>query len=113
MGMVSMGPQSAVMAVPDVRGEGLLEWETITGMPAHDPLVGSGSGGLAGGYDVDSGKSRMVTQGMSSSTADQQNMDWSDAFNWRHSPVFWVMVASILAFGLVHVSVHGAAGLGR
>ncbi|MTD43847.1 hypothetical protein GKE82_05890 [Conexibacter sp. W3-3-2] len=103
--MVNIGPVSGVMATTDVRGAGEGEWAALTGMPATDPLVGAHSpSGLP--YDVDGAKSRVVTTGAGSAgdLAARQLDDWRDVMNWRDSPIFWIALMSVLAFGLVSLS---------
>lgn len=110
MGMVNIGPISGVMATTDVRGAGPMEWESLTGIPAVDPLVGGGgTSGLA--VDVD-GNRRVVTTNTGGATnlANRQMDDWRDVFNWRDSPVFWVLVMSLMALGLVSLSLSAKAG---
>lgn len=112
MGMVNIGDSSAISAVlapTDLRGAGAMEWDRISGIPAEHPLVSGGDPhGLP--YNVDSGKSRIVTTYSTPDIASRQFDTWRDVVNWRDSPVFWVMLASILAFGLVQLSVSARLG---
>lgn len=113
MGLVpiqSAGPMSGVMAPPDVFRAGASEWARVSGIDAADPLVGGGQGFS---YDVDSSKSRIVTGTMGPDPASRQFDDWRDIMNWRDSPIFWIMLASIVALGLIQLSLSAKVGPAR
>lgn len=104
---ISGGPLSAVAAPADVFRAGQSEWERMGGMSADSPLVGAG-GQMP--YDIDSAKNRIVTGVGDPDIASRQFDDWRDVINWRDSPVFWVLLFSIIVLGLIQLSLSAKVG---
>lgn len=38
---------------------------------------------------------------------------WANAFDWKNGPLFWLMVATILYFGLIAIRVNAGVSFGR
>jgi hypothetical protein len=99
---------NALTSTPDVRDAGFDAWGAMTGTPAWDPRLTGASAGPTMGLRVP------ITQqndpapvaGAGAELLD----DWRDIFNWRNSPAPWVLLAIVVAVGLVHVSVHTRVG---
>lgn len=112
-----------VMAPADVHGAGLMEWAQVAGVPPQHPLV---SGGV--NFDADRRWGRVVTtpEAQSGPTSDViatpeitpaelRSLDsWRDLFNFKGSPVPWLLLLVLAVVFMVH---FGAAvevgGFGR
>lgn len=96
---------------PAVQGVGLGDWAQMAGMdPAH-PLVGgsAGSPGYGGGQrQVFVADSSMASQAAVASGSPMR-ANWSEIFNLKGNPIGWVLIASILYLGLMHI--HAKAGV--
>lgn len=102
-----------VFSWPDVPELGYETWADMSGMSPGHPLVGgaAGSPGYGGGQ-------RQVAVA-APATASQANLaagsparaNWSEIFNLKGNPVGWVLIASILYLGLMHIHVRaGVSG---
>jgi hypothetical protein len=113
--------QSGGVAAPsDVPYAGADEWSRMSGMSPLSPLVGGP--GVPGGapvmqYTVGEKGSRMVTNGTVGSTAMDPGgpgvalLDsWRDVFNFRGSPVPWLLLFSLIMLGLMQLRVSARAG---
>jgi hypothetical protein len=109
-----------VMAPTDVVGAGDMAWESVAGLPPTHPLVGGPFVDGLGLIDVDRGRSRIVTtpEGqMGPSTAGLmavpdgvQTLDtWHDLFNWRGSPMPWLLISSLIVLGFMAMRVERRA----
>ena len=117
-----LGPSESggVMAPADVRGAGEMEWATISGLAPTNPLVG----GPGYGYDVDQGRSRVVTtpDGQAgpataglAATPDgvQLQDDWRDLINFKGSPMPWLLILALVMLGFMQFRVSARARAGR
>lgn len=103
----------------DVAGAGVGAWEQMTGVSAMSPLVGGpGMNGSALPYNVDGARSRIVSNdsattdpvmGPGASLLD----DWRDVFNFKGSPVPWLLIGSLIIVGFMHLRVQARAGKAR
>jgi hypothetical protein len=113
--------QSGGVAAPsDVPYAGASEWERMTGMSAMSPLVGGP--GVPGGapvmpYGVGERGSRIVSNGTAGNAAMDPSGpgvalldDWRDVFNFRGSPVPWLLLLSLVMLGLMQLRVSARAG---
>jgi hypothetical protein len=115
-----------IMAPADVRGAGEFEWATVAGVPPTSYLVG----GPTFDGDVDRGRSRIVTTpdgqvgpatgGLAAtpdgSTPGVELVDtWRDLFNFRGSPMPWLLVLALVMLGFMQfrLSARGRAGRAR
>jgi hypothetical protein len=112
-----------VMAPPDVRGAGDLEWSVMSGAAPGHPLVGGGRQDY-GGIDPEFSRGdRIVTtpEGqMGSGTGDMADApgvelldDWRDLFNWKGSPMPWLLLFALLFLGFMQFRVDARASAGR
>lgn len=115
------------MAPPDVVGAGDMEWSSVSGISASHPLVGGPDVSGLGIFDVDRGRSRIVTtpqgqQGPASgglaATPDGAGAgvalldDWRDLLNFKGSPMPWLLLASLIVLGFMELRVQARAGRG-
>jgi hypothetical protein len=109
----------------DVRGAGDAEWANLTGIAPDHPLVGGGS---AMAYNISSENSRIVTTpagqsgaastgGLASSPTNsfaaegiKQLDDWRDLFNFKGSPMPWLLLIALGVLLFAHASVQARAG---
>lgn len=107
------------------RGSGDAEWATLIGIGPDHPLVGGGSNMP---YNIVSENSRIVTTpagqsgaasggGLASSVQNtyaaeglKQLDDWRDLFNFKGSPMPWLLVLSIGVLLFAHASLQARAG---
>jgi hypothetical protein len=109
-----------VMAPSDVPYAGVDEWSRMSGMSPMSPLVGGP--GVPGGapvsvYSVGERGSRIVTNGTTAAPAMDPHGpgvalldDWRDVFNFRGSPVPWLLLFSVVMLGLMQLRVSARAG---
>lgn len=118
-----------VVSVPDVRGIGDAEWASVSGMRPTNPLVGGPRAGGLGPFDVDHGGPRIVTtpeaqQGPAAggallATPDGAGAgvavldDWRDLFNFRGSPMPWLLLLTLLMIGFMQFRLDARARAGR
>lgn len=114
-----------VVDAADVRGAGDAEWANLIGVAPDHPLVGGGS---AMPYNIVSENSRIVTTpagqsgaastgGLASSPANtyaaegiRQLDDWRDLFNFKGSPMPWILILALGVVLFAHASVQARAG---
>lgn len=110
---------SAVIAPPDVRGAGEMQWSTVSGMEPTSPLVGGPHVEGLGRFDVDRGRSRIVsipgaTDPATGSGAGAPGVelldDWRDLFNFKGSPMPWLLLLALAALGFAQLSVAARVG---
>ncbi|HWE11185.1 MAG TPA: hypothetical protein VG325_17685 [Solirubrobacteraceae bacterium] len=96
---------------PNVPDVGYSDWATLSGMAAAHPLVGgtAGSPGYGGGQRqvavADPGTAS-VAQAAAGSPA---KAHWSELINLKGNPIGWVLIATILYLGLMHIHVRAGA----
>jgi hypothetical protein len=108
-----------LMAPADVPYAGASEWERLTGVTAMSPLVGGpGLTGSGMPYNVDGARSRIVSN--DAATVDPMHgpgvdvLDtWRDVFNFRGSPVPWLLIGILIIVGFMHLRVEARAGRAR
>lgn len=114
-----------VIDAADVRGAGDAEWANLTGISPDHPLVGGGSNMP---YNIVSENSRIVTTpagqsgaastgGLASSPTNsfaaegiKQLDDWRDLFNFKGSPMPWLLILALAVLFFAHASVQARAG---
>jgi hypothetical protein len=97
-----------LLVSPNVATLGVADWSAMSSMsPAH-PLVG----GSAGRPGYGSGQRQVVvsdpSQAQMSTVASgaPARSNWSEIFNLKGNPIGWVLIASILYLGLMHIHVN-------
>lgn len=107
-----------VMSPADVAFAGADAWGRMTGVSPMSPLVG-GPGWDPSGlpYNVDGARSRIVTTGagmaggpMAGGPGVDLLDDWRDIYNFRGSPVPWLLLASLMILGFMQLRVSARAG---
>ncbi|HXU61113.1 MAG TPA: hypothetical protein VN962_05385 [Polyangia bacterium] len=104
------------MAYPDVPA-GASEWSRMTGVHSMSPMVGGpGLDGSGSGlpYNVDGARSRVTTNdaavnyapAMAAHTLD----DWRDVFNFKGSPIPWLLLLTLVMVGFAHFRVQTRVG---
>jgi hypothetical protein len=114
------GPRgdSWVLAPADVAGGGDIEWATVAGVPSGHPLLrGEGRAGGSPGVDVDRPRGLIVSTnvdpprpGANMGGAADVFDDWRDLFDFRNSPVPYVVVGFLAMIGLVAFRVEARGG---
>lgn len=107
------------MAPADVRGAGIQQWAETAGILPTDPMVGGPQYSGLGPGDVDRGRARIVTtpQGQMGPTsggvmapADAAALaNWRDLFNFRGSPMPWLLIAGLVVLGFMDFRVQARA----
>lgn len=110
-----------VAAPADVVGAGQAEWGRVSGMSPSHPMVGGPRVPGLGTFDVDRGRSRILTTpegqlGTGLSGAVMASPDgaasvaelegWRDLFNWRGSPMPWLLLMALIFLGLMQFRVQ-------
>ena len=120
---------SWVAAPADVAGAGIAEWGRVSGMSPVHPLVGGPDVEGLGQFDVNRGRSRIITtpegqlgpvtggvmatpDGAGASTVATLE-GWRDIFNFRGSPMPWLLIFALIFLGLMQFRVQARAGRGR
>lgn len=108
----------------DVAGLGSMEWAQLVGVGVDHPLVGAGDRG----YDINDRWSRVVTTpyGQAGPASDTMATPegaattalghWRDVFNFRGSPLPWLLAILILILFLSHLKLRAsgeAGGFGK
>jgi hypothetical protein len=97
---------------PDFTGEGELAFSTIQGADEESPFV---SGPATGGYaDTTTGEgngAQHVSTGNTGSSGQMTANHWTNLFDWKHGPLFWLMIFTFLYLGLL--SLHVSYRIGR
>lgn len=106
-----------VLATPDLPGAGALSWAEMVGVSPESPMVGGPAVEGLGAFDVDRGGSRIATlsdAGPTTGPAAGPGVhlldDWRDLFNFKGSPMPWLLLASLLVLGLMQVRVSARVG---
>lgn len=117
---------SGGLATPDVIGGGEADWARLAGMPPSHPMVGGSPVAGLGQYDVDRARSRTGvvsslpasegggspawTGSMAGVPGAEIFDDWRDLFNFRGSPMPWLLLFALSALGLMQLAVSGRLG---
>lgn len=120
---------SGGFATPDVPGGGEADWTRLAGLPPTHPMVGGPDVAGLGQYDVDRGRSRTgaITSlpaseggGTATWTGSLAGVpgaeifdDWRDLFNFRGSPMPWLLMFALAALGLMQLAISGRLGPAR
>lgn len=112
--MALVGQGGGLFTWPEPDDVGYMDWAQMSGMsPAH-PLVGgtAGSPGYGGGQRsvaVSDPGQAAVGQVAAGSPA---RASWAEIFNLKGNPIGWVLIASIVYLGLMHIHVNAGASAG-
>jgi hypothetical protein len=107
------GHDTGVMAPADVAGAGELEWYKHVGVPPTHPLVGGPDHPDLGAFDVDRGRSRVVTtpEGNVGPAPGVMVIDgWRDLLNFKGSPAPWVLLGALAILGFMQFRVQARVG---
>lgn len=112
--------RGATMAPPDLPDAGAIEWSRVGGMSPRSPIVGY-SGGSRPGVDPGFQRERMQTlpaggpaSGGTMVGPEAKHLDdWRDIINFRHSPMPWLLVASLIVVGLLQLRLSAGISAGR
>jgi hypothetical protein len=114
-----IGQPGGVMAPADVSGAGLDAWTRTAGIPPMSRLVG-GPGDPSDdwhmNFNVDTARGRIVTNDAPVKTGPMGGPgakvleDWRDVFNWKGSPVPWLLLFSLAVLGLMQFRLMVRAG---
>lgn len=112
-----------VIDAADVRGGGDLEWGNLIGIHPDHPLIGGGS---SMPYSIVSENNRIVTTPAGQSGAATAGGlaavpdgyggalkhldDWRDLFNFKGSPMPWLLLVTLGIVFFAHASVQARAG---
>lgn len=104
-----------VASPADVAFAGADAWEQMTGVSPMSPAVGGPGWNEAHlPYDVDGARSRVVTNDaptMIPVAAGASTLDsWKDVFNWRGSPVPWLLLLTLCMVGFAQFRIQAKAG---
>lgn len=112
--------RGGVLAPADVRGAGTISWEEVAGVPAGHPLVSETDGmnfNIAGSHNrivtTPEGQMGPASGGLVATpeTAGMRHVDdWRDVFNFKGSPIPWLLLISIGVLAFAHASVQARAG---
>lgn len=110
-----------VLAPADVRGAGSLSWSEVAGVTPGHPLVRDGN---TLGWDTNrrmvttpEGQSGPATGGLLATPDGSDNPpgldlidDWRDIFNFKGSPIPWLLLIAIGVLAFANASVQARAG---
>lgn len=100
----------------DPSGAGDMEWATVAGMNSSHPMVGGPDVPGLHTFDVDRGRSLIVTQpgGGRGVTADAHGAqlfdDWRDMFDFRNSPAPYIAILLLAFLGFMQFRVMTRVG---
>jgi hypothetical protein len=102
-----------LLVSPSVATLGVADWAGMSSMQPGHPLVGGSAGrpGYEGGQRqvVVSDPSQAAMSSLAGGAPARGN--WSEIFNLKGNPIGWVLIASILYLGLMHIHVNaGVSG---
>jgi hypothetical protein len=104
---------------PIVQGEGYADWASMSGMHPQNSLVGGNAG--SPGYGTGQRQVALASPGQNNAatlaSGSPARANWSEVFNLKGNPIGWVLIASILYLGLMHIHVKadasGGFGIGK
>jgi hypothetical protein len=112
-----IGDPGGLAATPDIPGLGPLSWAEMAGMSPEHPMVGGPDIAGLGAFDVDRGRSRIVslpdvgpTAGPVAGPGVNLIDDWRDLFNFRGSPMPWLLLGSVVVLGLMQLRISARVG---
>jgi hypothetical protein len=114
--MVGVSPHG--VAYPDTPA-GASQWAAMSGAHPMSPLVG-GPGLDASGsnlpYQVDGARARIVSNdaqlNIGPAAGGRLLDDWRDVFNWKGSPIPWLLLLTLVMVGFAHFRVQARVGKG-
>jgi hypothetical protein len=119
---LGMTEWSGTLTGPDDASAGELSWATTSGVPPTSPMVGGPDVAGLGQFDVDRGFSRVVTVPGSGDPASgalagvpgvELMDDWRDLFNFRGSPMPWLLLLALVMLGVMSMAMQGRVGPAR
>jgi hypothetical protein len=94
---------------PDFPGAGNSDYASTVGAPEDSPYVtGPAIGGMSD--TTGTGVMHVNTGANPGGQAEGRMQHWSNALDWRHGPLFWLMLMTILYLGLISVQVNYRIG---
>jgi hypothetical protein len=113
---MATGVSQRGMTYPDVPA-GASQWEAMSGVSPMSPAVGGpgldGSGSHLP-YNVDGARSRIVSNDAQVNIAPAAGAhlmdDWRDVFNWKGSPIPWLLLLTLVMVGFAQFRVQARAG---
>jgi hypothetical protein len=101
-----LGQRSAQFSSPDFPA-GTLDQSSLHGIEEDNPYV---TGPAIGGFPDTStvagtGAVHVATGASPSGNLAGRAQHWSNLFDWKSGPLFWMMLATILYFGLISARV--------
>jgi len=101
-----LGQTHGLQSSPDFPA-GTLDWASLEAANMYEDQAASGGMGNTGLVNMAG-----TGQGPGNSgTQPNQMSHWSNLFDFRNGPMFWLALATILYLGLI--SLHVSAGIGR
>lgn len=108
-----LGQGDWAFASPDFPA-GATDHAGLAGVEENNPYVtGPAVGGFPDTSAAGTGAVHIATGANPTSNPAARARSWSNLLDWRHGPLFWLMLATILYFGLISVRVGARASLGR
>lgn len=103
---------------PALPGQGASEWQTLSGASPDNPLVGGPYVPGLGAQDPDRGRSRLVSIPGAGDPANATTGsphaavfdDWRDLFNWKGSPMPWLLLFTLAMLGFANLAVKARVG---
>jgi hypothetical protein len=99
---------------PAVQGLGAFDWTSMSGMSPGHTLVGGSAG--RPGYEAGQRQVFVADPGQAAAntlaSGSPARANWSEVFNLKGNPIGWVLIASILYLGLMHIHVRGGVSGG-
>lgn len=111
--------RGGVAAETDVAGAGDYEWAKVSGMKSTHPFVGGPRVEGLGGFDVNRGGTRIVTTAGADEPMGGGPLlgpgvhlldDWRDLFNFRGSPMPWILLLALAMLGFMQFRVATRVG---